>query len=81
MRVSDERDAEREAARRRAITEATVRDIVRALAPYGVLGHDALAEACRADRWDEGAFDSALRAAVREGVVEELPEGYYKLIR
>jgi hypothetical protein len=79
--VSDERDGEREAARRSAITEAMVRDVARALAPYGVLGREALAEACRADRWEEGGFDIALQAAVREGVVESLPDGYYKLIR
>jgi hypothetical protein len=79
--VSDERDREREQARRRAITEASVRDIARALAPYGVLDHDALAKEVRADRWEEGGFEIALQAALREGVVEQLPDGFYKLIR
>ena len=79
--MTGERDPAREQARRQAITDAAVRDIARALAPYGVLGRDELARECRADRWEEGSFDTALAAAVREGVVEELPDGFYKLIR
>lgn len=79
--MSAERDPERQAARRRAITDAEVQDIVRALAPYGVLGHDVLARECHASTWQEGDFEVALEAAVGAGVVEELPGGFYKLVR
>jgi hypothetical protein len=79
--VTGERDPEREAARRRAIIEAEVRDIVRALAPYGVLARDVIAERCRASAWQDGGFDEALDAAVAAGVVEELPDGFYGLVR
>ncbi len=79
--MSGERDPEREQARRRAITEASVQDIVRALAPFGILGRDALAGEANAQKWEEGGFEIALEDAVRAGVVEELPGGFYKLIR
>ncbi|HET9124718.1 MAG TPA: hypothetical protein VFN65_07530 [Solirubrobacteraceae bacterium] len=78
--TSDPSD-ERQQARRRAITEAEIRDIVRALRPSEVLGRDAIAEKCRAHTWQEGDFDMALQAAVRSGVVEALPDGFYTLAR
>lgn len=76
--TSEETD-ERRQARRRAITEAEVRDIVRALSPYGVLARDVIAEKCRAHTWQEDDFDVALEEAVRSGVVEALPDDFYKL--
>ncbi|HEY3775576.1 MAG TPA: hypothetical protein VGL69_21410 [Solirubrobacteraceae bacterium] len=79
--MSGERDPEREAARRRAIIDAEVQDIVRALAPYGVLDRDVLAERCRASTWQDGGFDEALEAAVAAGRVEQLPDGFYGLVR
>jgi hypothetical protein len=79
MTVTSEQSEDRQQARRRAITEAEVRDIVRVLAPYGVLGRDVIAEKCRARTWQEGDFDLALESAVRSGVVEALPDDFYKL--
>ncbi len=72
-------DPEREAARQAAITEAEIREIVRALAPYGVLDRETLSERTRQHGWQADGFDTALAAAVREGVIERLPEGHYKL--
>ncbi len=79
--MTAERDPEREAARRRAIIDAEVQDIVRALSPYGVLERDVLAERCRASTWQDGGFDEALDAAVAAGLVEQLPDGFYGLVR
>jgi len=77
--VSSDDTDDRRQARRRAITEAEIRDIVRALRPSEVLGRDAIAEKCRAHTWQEGDFDMALRTAVETGVVEALPDGFYTL--
>lgn len=76
-----EDNPERERARLRAITDAEVQDIVRALRPFGVLGRDALAQECNAAKWQEGGFDLALEAAVAAGAIEELPGGFYKIAR
>jgi hypothetical protein len=72
-------DPEREAARQAAITDAEIREIVRALKPYGVLDRATLSAETRQRGWQPGAFDAALAAAVRQGVIEPLPDGHYKL--
>ena len=72
-------DPEREAARAAAITQAEIREIIRALTPYGVLDRETLGDRTRQRGWQEGAFDTALAAAIREGVIEQLPDGYLKL--
>jgi hypothetical protein len=61
-----------------AVVQAEVRRLARVLRPYGILHRDALEDAVGAARWHEGAFDSALAAAVRSGVVERLPGGFYR---
>jgi hypothetical protein len=78
--VTSDPSDERQQARRRAITEAEIRDIVRVLSPYGILARDVIAEKCRAHAWQEGDFDAALQCAVRSGVVEALPDDFYKLV-
>jgi hypothetical protein len=78
--VTSDPSEERQQARRRAITEAEVRDIVHVLSPYGILGRDVIAEKCRARNWQEGDFDAALQLAVRSGVLEALPDDFYKLV-
>ena len=78
--MTSEESQDREQARRRAITEAEVREIVRVLKPYGVLDRDTIAERCHARTWQEGDFDQALATAVRSGAVEALPDDFYKLV-
>ena len=77
--MTPEPDPAREAARQAAITDAEIREIVRALRPYGVLDRVTLGEQTRQRGWREGAFDAAVAAAVRQGVIEQLPDGHYKL--
>ncbi len=56
-----------------------MRRLARALGPYRILQRKALEEVAGASRWRQGAFDSALGAAVRSGAIEPLPEDFYKL--
>jgi hypothetical protein len=49
-----------------------------ALAPFGVLSRDALAEQAGVRRWRDGSFDRAIRAAVQTGAIEELPGHFYR---
>jgi hypothetical protein len=62
-----------------AVTQAEVRRLARALAPYGILGREALERAARANHWRQGAFESALASALRSGTLEQLPYGFYRL--
>jgi hypothetical protein len=55
------------------VIQAEVRRLARALRPDGVLHRDALERAAGAPHWHEGAFASALAAAVRAGVIERVP--------
>lgn len=66
-----------EAQRKDALLQAEVRQLMRAIRPFGVLNHDALARACRAHLWRSGRFEDALRAAVREGRLRPLGFGFY----
>lgn len=61
-----------------AIIQAEVRRLSRALAPYGILHRDLLRKAADAESWRDGGFEGALAAAVREGVVEELPGDFFR---
>jgi hypothetical protein len=61
----------------RALLSADVRRLALALSPYGILHRDALAALVGAQEWREGAFEQALKEAVRQGVIERLPEGFY----
>ena len=74
-------DCRVQAARRHdeAVIQAEVRRLARALQPYGVLHRDALEEAADGRHWYERDFDSALGAAVRSGVIERLPAGFYAI--
>jgi hypothetical protein len=77
-----ERSAEGLATRERdtgraILLEVEVRELVRAIGPYGVLSHGALARACGARRWRSGHFDRALSAAVATGRLRRLPFDYY----
>jgi hypothetical protein len=64
-----------------AVVEAEIRRLVHALRPYGVLRRDALARAANVDRWHEAGFEQALRLALAEREIEELPFGFYRLPR
>jgi hypothetical protein len=44
-----------------------------------VLRRDALEHAAGAEHWQEGGFGQALSAAVREGVIEPEPFGFYRI--
>ncbi len=64
-----------------AVVEAEIRRLVHALRPYGVLRRDALARAANVETWHGGGFERALRIAVAEHEIEELPLGFYRLPR
>jgi hypothetical protein len=64
-------------ARRDALLEAEVRQLLRAIGPFGVLGRDSLARACHAHLWRSGRFEDALHAAVRQGRLRPLGFGFY----
>ena len=68
----------REAAHAAAITHAEARHLVLTLAPFGVLNREALARECGQVRWKDGSFDQALKAAIADGVIEELPGGFFR---
>jgi len=61
-----------------AVMQSEVRRLARALAPYGVLHHDALQRFVGAQHWHAGGFDDALSAAVRAGAIKRLGCGYYR---
>lgn len=62
----------------RAVTEAEIRRLSRALAPFGVLGRDALRKEAGAEHWQEGSFEQAVAAAAREGRIQALPGDFYR---
>jgi hypothetical protein len=64
-----------------AVLDAEVASLASALAPYGVLGREALAERCDAGLWHEGTFDAALKAGVERRVLRLLPDGFVELVR
>jgi hypothetical protein len=68
----------REAAHTAAITHAEARHLVLTLAPFGVLNRAALARECGHLRWKDGSFDQALSSAIADGVIEELPGGFFR---
>jgi hypothetical protein len=72
---------ERENAHQQLITDGEVRQIVHALAPFGILDHHALSRQCDHAGWQEGGFTTALHKAVSSGVIEELPGGFYTLVQ
>lgn len=61
-----------------AVVRAEMRRLEKALRPYGILHRDSLRQACGAQKWHEGGFDRALREAVRRGLLEPLPGGFYR---
>jgi hypothetical protein len=63
----------------RAVLHAEVTCLVNALSPFRVLRRDALARAAGATRWHEEMFDRALKAAVAQGQIKELPLRFYAL--
>lgn len=71
-----ERDA---GGRERAVREAEVRRILRSLRPFGILHRDALSNAVSARTWRNGSFEAALRAAIDQGRVQELPGGFCRI--
>ena len=71
---------ERELARRAAITDGEVDQLVRALRPFGILQREALSRECSQRGWEEAGFDTALGKAIASGVIDELPGGFYKLV-
>lgn len=62
-----------------AITQAEVRRLARAFEPFRVLRRDAREHAAGAKHWQEGGLDRSLSAAVREGVIEPVPLGLYRM--
>jgi hypothetical protein len=60
-----------------AVIQAEVRRLARALAPYRVLGKDALRRTAGADGWRDDGFDRALSAAVEAGKIRRLPDEFY----
>jgi hypothetical protein len=60
-----------------AVIQAEVRRLARALAPYRVLGKDALRRTAGADSWRDDGFDRALSAAVEAGRIRRLPADFY----
>lgn len=78
-RAAGERPRSRRGTRHdNAVIQAEVRRLARAIAPFGVLHHDSLRDLVDAGRWNEGGFEAALTAAVREGVVDPLPGNFYR---
>jgi hypothetical protein len=71
-------EADRQRRHHQAVIQAEVRRLLYAIGPYRVLSRDRLSQITHAERWHEGGLDSALRAAVDEGVLERLPLGYYR---
>ncbi len=61
-----------------AVVQAEARRLALALAPFRVLSKPALARVARTARWREGGYDRALNAAVRAGMIERLPTGFYR---
>lgn len=61
-----------------AVVQAEARRLALALAPYRILHKHALERAAGATQWHEGGFDRALAAAVRAGIIERLPAGFYR---
>lgn len=64
-----------------AVTEAEIRHLQLALAPFGVLSRAALRERSGSALWHEGTFERALRAAVDRGILDELPGGFFRETR
>ncbi|MGO9819197.1 MAG: hypothetical protein ACLPTJ_00930 [Solirubrobacteraceae bacterium] len=64
---------------RDAVVSAEVKRLVHALDPYRVLHRSALEREAKAQRWHEAGFEQALQAAVRQGQIEPLPFGFYRL--
>ena len=64
--------------REQAITEAEVRHLCRALAPFGTLSRKQLAAVAGADRWRAGSFEAALDTAVASGAIRALPLDFYQ---
>jgi hypothetical protein len=62
----------------RVVTEAEIRHLQLALAPFRVLSRTALKKCSGSALWHEGTFERALRAAVDRGVLEELPGDFYR---
>lgn len=60
------------------VTAAEARRLTLALAPFGVLSRQALAEQPGAQHWRDGTFEQAIRAAVQAGAIEELPGQFYR---
>jgi len=61
-----------------AVSQAEIRRLLRALAPFGILSRDALEQECHAGTWHDGGFTAALRAAISAGLIVELPGGFYR---
>jgi hypothetical protein len=72
------RDRGRISRHEQAVIQAEMRRLARALRPYRILHRDALKRAAGAEKWHEGGFDRALRAAVRTGTVEPVGDGFYR---
>jgi hypothetical protein len=71
-------DRARIARHEQAVIQAEMRRLARALRPFGVLHREALKRAAGAEKWHDGGFDRALRAAVRAGAVEPVGDGFYR---
>jgi hypothetical protein len=56
-----------------AVLSAEVRRMVRVLRSFGPLPRASLARISQAERWREGSFDHAVKAAIRDGQARELP--------
>jgi hypothetical protein len=61
-----------------AVVQAEARRLALALAPYRVLRKKTLEQVSGASRWHEGGFDQALCEAVRRGMIQRLPSGFYR---
>lgn len=61
-----------------AVIQAEVRRLACSLRPYRILSRGALQKAAGANHWSNNGFDQALSEAVRRGMIEELPFGFYR---
>lgn len=61
-----------------AVVQAEARRLALALAPFRVLRKPALERAAGAYHWHEGSFERALEVAVRAGMIDRLPAGFYR---
>ena len=77
-RISRDAEAGYFSRREDAVVQGEVRRLTHTIAPFGVLHHDQLERLSGARNWRRGAFELALGVAVRSGLLDRLPSGFYR---